>query len=41
MKADQATRSKALKFENARLKRAAADLTLEKLILREVAVGKC
>jgi len=40
MKVDQAKELKALKAENARLKRAVADLTVDKLILKEVAEGK-
>ena len=40
MKVDQARRLKALEIENARLKRAVADLTVDKLILKEVAEGK-
>ena len=39
LKADQARRLKNLEQENARLKRAVADLTLDKLILREAAEG--
>ena len=35
----QAKRLKALEKENARLKRAVADLTLDKLILKEAAEG--
>jgi hypothetical protein len=37
---DQARRLKELEAENARLKRAVADLTVDKLILKEVAEGK-
>ena len=37
---DQARRLKDLEIENARLKRAVADLTLENLILKEVSTGK-
>ena len=37
---DQAKRLKELETENARLKRAVADLTVDKLILKEVAEGK-
>ena len=37
---DQAKRLKDLEVENARLKRAVADLTVDKLILKEVAEGK-
>ena len=40
MKIDQAKRLKELEAENARLKRAVADLTVDKLILKEVAEGK-
>ena len=40
MKVDQAKRLKELETENARLKRAVADLTVDKLILKEVAEGK-
>jgi len=40
MKVDQARKLKELEAENARLKRAVADLTLDKLILKEVAEGK-
>ena len=36
---DQARRLKQLEQENARLKRAVADLTLDKLILKEAAEG--
>ncbi len=39
LKIDQARRLKALEQENARLKRAVADLTLDKLILKEAAEG--
>jgi transposase-like protein len=39
MKVDQARRLKELEAENARLKRAVADLTVDKLILKEVAEG--
>src|SRR5271154_5385683 len=37
---DQARRLKELETENGRLKRAVADLTLDKLILKEVSTGK-
>ncbi len=37
LKADQVRRLKALEAENARLRRAVADLTLDKLILKEAA----
>ncbi len=40
MRVDQAKRLKELEAENARLKRAVADLTVDKLILKEVAEGK-
>ncbi|HEY0125960.1 MAG TPA: IS3 family transposase [Blastococcus sp.] len=40
LKADQVRRLKELETENARLRRAVADLTLDKLILREAAFGK-
>ncbi len=40
MKVGQAKRLKELEAENARLKRAVADLTVDKLILKEVAEGK-
>ena len=40
MKVDQAKRLKALEVENARLRRAVADLTVDKQILKEVAEGK-
>ncbi len=39
MKVDQARRLKELELENLRLKRAVADLTLDKLILKEAAKG--
>ena len=39
LKLDQAKRFKDLERENARLKRAVADLTLDKLILKEAAEG--
>jgi putative transposase len=39
LKTDQARRLKDLERENARLRRAVSDLTLEKLVLREVAEG--
>ena len=40
MKVDQAKRLKDLEVENARLKRAVADLTVDKLILKEVTEEK-
>lgn len=39
MQVSQARKLKDLKKENARLKRAVADLTLDKLILKEAAEG--
>lgn len=39
LKVNQARRLKALEQENARLKRAVADLTLDKLILKEAVEG--
>ncbi len=39
MKSDQVKRLKALEVENARLRRAVSDLTLDKLILSEAARG--
>ena len=39
LKVDQVRRLKDLEQENARLKRAVADLTLDKLILKEAAEG--
>jgi putative transposase len=39
LKVDQARRLKDLEKENARLRRAVSDLTLDKLILKEVAEG--
>ena len=39
LKVDQARRLKELELENTRLKRAIADLTLDKLILKEAAEG--
>lgn len=39
LKVDQARRLKELEAENGRLKRAVADLTLDKLILKEAAEG--
>jgi len=40
MQKSQAKKMKELELENARLKRAIADLTLDKLILKEVVEGK-
>ena len=39
LKSDQVKRMKELEAENARLRRAVADLTLDKLILKETASG--
>jgi transposase-like protein len=39
LKVEQAKRLKALEQENVRLRRAVADLTLDKLILQEAAKG--
>lgn len=39
MRVDQARRLKALEVENARLRKAVSDLTLDKLILKEAAEG--
>ena len=39
LKSDQVKRLKNLEAENARLRRAVSDLTLEKLILKEAASG--
>ena len=39
LKTDQVKRRKELEAENARLRRAVADLTLDKLILKEAASG--
>ena len=39
LKTDQVKRMKELETENARLRRAVADLTLDKLILKEAASG--
>ncbi len=39
LKSDQVKRLKELEMENARLRRAVSDLTLEKLILKEAAKG--
>jgi putative transposase len=41
LKADQVRRLKELETEDARLRRAVADLTLDKLILKEAASGNC
>ena len=40
LKPDQVRRLKGLERENARLRRAVSDLTLEKVILKEAASGK-
>jgi transposase-like protein len=40
LKVDQAKRLKELETENGRLKRVVAELTLDKLILKEVAEGR-
>ena len=40
LKIDQAKRLRELEAENARLKRAVAELTVDQLILKEVAEGK-
>jgi transposase-like protein len=40
LKVDQAKRLRELEAENGRLKRAVAELTIDKLILKEVAEGK-
>ena len=40
LRIDQAKRLRELKAENSRLKRAVADLTVDKIILKEVAEGK-
>jgi hypothetical protein len=40
LKLDQVKRLKELEGENARLRKAVADLTLEKVILKEAASGK-
>ena len=39
LKLDQVSRLKVLEQENGRLRRAVADLTLEKLVLKEAAAG--
>ncbi len=41
LKADQVRRLRALEAEDTRLRRAVADLTLDKLILKEAASGNC
>ncbi|MBU6378631.1 MAG: transposase [Gammaproteobacteria bacterium] len=40
LRIDQARRLRELEAENSRLKRAVADLTVDKIILKEVAEGK-
>ena len=40
LKVDQARRLRELEAENARLKKAVAELTIDKIILKEVAEGK-
>ena len=40
LRIDQAKRMKDLEAENARLKKAVAELTIDKIILKEVAEGK-
>ena len=40
LRIDQAKRMKELESENARLKKAVAELTIDKIILKEVACGK-
>jgi hypothetical protein len=40
LKVDQVKRMKQLEVENTRLRRAVSDLTLETLVLKEVASGK-
>ena len=40
LRIDQAKRMRELETENARLKKAVADLTVDKIILKEVAEGK-
>jgi len=41
LKTEQIKRLKELEAENARLRRAVAELTLDKLILKEAAAGNC
>ena len=41
LKSDQVKRLKELETENLRLRKAVADLTLDKLILKESAAGNC
>jgi transposase-like protein len=40
LRIDQAKRMKELESENARLKKAVAELTIDKIILKEIAEGK-
>ena len=40
LRIDQAKRMRELETENSRLKKAVADLTVDKIILKEVAAGK-
>ena len=40
LRIDQAKRMRELEAENSRLKKAVADLTIDKIILKEVAEGK-
>jgi putative transposase len=40
LRIDQAKRMRELETENSRLKKAVADLTIDKIILKEVAAGK-
>lgn len=41
LRIDQAKRMRELEAENARLKKAVAELTIDKIILKEVAEGQC
>jgi putative transposase len=41
LQVDQAKRSKELEQENAKLKRLVAELSLDKLVLKDIASGKC
>ena len=41
LRIDQAKRMRELEAENARLKKAVAELMIDKIILKEVAEGKC
>lgn len=40
LRIDQAKRMRELETENSRLKKAVADLTIDKIVLKEVAAGK-